>query len=97
MISDPSLAGLVEQLWQRFRPLVRSRLDAVEAHLSGQPVGPPLAEANRAAHALAGALGTYGRPAGNELARELERALNEPDRSGAARAALRRLEQVLDV
>lgn len=62
----------LEALWQRFQPLVAQRLATVEAHLDGRC---DREQARRAAHALAGALGSYGRPEGSRLAAELEAAL----------------------
>ncbi len=73
----------VTKLWQRFRPLVQSRIDVIERFALGD--GSVQAEdAARAAHNLAGALGSYGRHDGTLIARRIEHAVRsaDPDRFG---------------
>ncbi|HEY3436314.1 MAG TPA: Hpt domain-containing protein [Actinotalea sp.] len=79
--------ALVARLWERFRPLAESRVETIEQYL--QPEAGPSRERNRAdraaltraqeaAHNLAGALGTYGRPEGSALALRIEHLLTDP-------------------
>ncbi|MGY1814790.1 Hpt domain-containing protein [Blastococcus sp. SYSU D00820] len=67
-------ADAVARLWARFRPLVTERLSVIQDHLDGDPAVSREA-AVRAAHNLAGSLGSYGRPEGSVLARRIEEAL----------------------
>ncbi|MDN4472260.1 Hpt domain-containing protein [Demequina zhanjiangensis] len=78
---DP--ADIIAVLWERFRPTVAERLDAIsagaEAIADGATAGDPrVRDAHRAAHNLAGALGSYGRPDGSVVARRLMGLLDEP-------------------
>lgn len=64
----------VAALWERFRPLVRSRIQTLERFVEGDGrLG--VEEAARAAHNLAGSLGSYGRHDGSRIARRIEQAL----------------------
>jgi HPt (histidine-containing phosphotransfer) domain-containing protein len=67
----------VEQLWVKFAPVIAERLSAIETLLdvleSGQKASPDeISNARYAAHNLAGALGSYGRPEGSTVAREIQ-------------------------
>ncbi len=78
---DPS--EIIAALWERFRPTVAERLDAIAsgaaAIAEGATAGDTrVREAHRAAHNLAGALGSYGRPDGSVVARRLMALLDEP-------------------
>ena len=72
---DAALAAI----WERSRPLIRERLEAVERATAALATG-TIDDATRddglrAAHQLAGSLGTFGLGEGSELAREIEHAL----------------------
>lgn len=75
------LDAVLAQLWAGFAPLARTRVDALEAWLQAYDAGrddPALrAAAAVAAHKLAGALGSYGRP-GSDEASALEVLLRGP-------------------
>ena len=72
----------VEQLWQQFQPLAESRAAEVERYAElrrrGQDNEQVRSEARSCAHALAGALGSYGRAEGSALASEVETLLALP-------------------
>jgi HPt (histidine-containing phosphotransfer) domain-containing protein len=76
-MSDPQPAEAIAALWERFRPLVTSRIEILERFAAGDD-SVKVEDAARAAHNLAGALGSYGRHEGSETARRIERALR-PD------------------
>jgi HPt (histidine-containing phosphotransfer) domain-containing protein len=66
----------LRELFLKFKPLVESRLAAIETGIIAAEQG-SLSEdlraaAEREAHKLAGALGSYGLSKGTDLARELE-------------------------
>jgi HPt (histidine-containing phosphotransfer) domain-containing protein len=94
MTSDPqpALNQALDSLWARFLPEMRERVAVLETAaaafaLNDLPLGQHQA-ANRAAHKLAGVLGTFGLTRGTVLARELEIMYsreNGPDRALAAR------------
>lgn len=67
-MSDP-----VAELWERFRPLVRERIDLLDAFAGGNP-DVAREDAARAAHNLAGSLGSYGRTEGSQVARRIDQA-----------------------
>lgn len=75
------LDAVLAQMWVGFAPLARSRVDVLEAWLAAYDTGdddPDLrAAAAVAAHKLAGALGSYGRP-GSDDASALEVLLRGP-------------------
>lgn len=73
------MSGLDEklrELFLKFKPLVDSRLAAIEAAIAAAEQGNASedlrAAAEREAHKLAGALGSYGLGRASEIARELE-------------------------
>jgi DNA-binding response OmpR family regulator/HPt (histidine-containing phosphotransfer) domain-containing protein len=73
------LADAVAKLWERSRPAILERVAAVEraaaAARAGELRGPERHAAEREAHRLAGALGTFGYPRGSEIAFGMERLL----------------------
>lgn len=75
------LDAVLAQMWAGFAPLARSRVDAVERWLraceSGNDDADLRAAAAVAAHQLAGALGSYGRP-GSDDASAIEVLLRGP-------------------
>ncbi|MUN63651.1 hypothetical protein GMA12_10920 [Kocuria sediminis] len=73
-MTEQPVHDAVAALWERFRPLVSSRIETLERFAEGDPrLG--AGEAARAAHNLAGALGSYGRHDGSRTARRIEQAL----------------------
>lgn len=74
MPTDP--AELVEQLWQQFQPLVHERVRQIEAAARGTG---DVDAAARAAHNLAGALGSYGRTTASDAAREIDLAFSRAE------------------
>ena len=93
-IEQPILAEALQQLWSRFLPLMEERLavlESAEAALEGGNLSlAQRAEANSAAHKLAGVLGTLGLTKGTVLASELEILYSgEPETDPAAAAQLR--------
>jgi HPt (histidine-containing phosphotransfer) domain-containing protein len=88
-LAEPPHEGLdaaVAALWRDAQPRALERVEVLEgavAALAAGAIDAPLAdEATREAHKLAGALGTFGMPAGTVHARAIERRLTE----GAAAA-----------
>ncbi|WP_084125271.1 Hpt domain-containing protein [Demequina sp. NBRC 110054] len=82
---DPS--AIIAALWERFRPTVAERLATLEEGLAAIRAGASgsdqaIRDAHRAAHNLAGALGSYERPEGSVVARTLMAELGAP-RPGA--------------
>ena len=70
------LEAKLAAIWERSRPTIRERLEAVERAAAAQDAG-TLDEGTRedglrAAHQLAGSLGTFGLGEGSDLARRLE-------------------------
>lgn len=74
--ATPALAAALDQLWLRFVPEIRKRVDTLESAAvacSAQALSAELRElAHAAAHKLAGTLGTFNLANGTELARECE-------------------------
>ncbi|MDT0164102.1 Hpt domain-containing protein [Actinotalea sp. AC32] len=77
---------LIARLWEQFRPLAERRIGLIEAYVGGREVvllsevptpwgGDARTQARQAAHDLVGALGSYGRPDGSRLARDVEHLL----------------------
>ena len=76
---NPGLEAAIAALWADARDRALQRVDVVEAAVRALAAGSldaaAAAEATREAHKLAGALGTFGMPAGTAHARTIERAL----------------------
>jgi HPt (histidine-containing phosphotransfer) domain-containing protein len=76
---DEALAGALAAIWTRHRELMFTRLTAIESALSAAAAGnlgeEERAAAQRDAHKLAGALGTFGLHEGTTHARHIELAL----------------------
>ncbi len=90
---QPALAAALDQMWTRFLPQMEERvaiLEAAEAALAAGTLSiTQRAEANAAAHKLAGVLGTFGLTKGTILAREAEIIYSgEPETDPAAAARL---------
>ena len=78
-MAEPSSGGLdaaIAALWRDAQPRALDRVEVLEAAvaaLAAGGIGAALAEeATREAHKLAGALGTFGMPAGTTHARAIE-------------------------
>jgi HPt (histidine-containing phosphotransfer) domain-containing protein len=73
---EQALAGALDRLWKQFLPDIEqrvARLEAANQALGAGDLSDRLrAEANSAAHKLAGTLGTFGLTRGTILAREAE-------------------------
>lgn len=71
-MTDTDFAAVLAQMWSAFAPLARSRVEVLETYLAAVGEGEPSpvlrADAAAAAHKLAGALGSYGRPGSPEAA-----------------------------
>lgn len=87
-----ALAEAISRLWTQFLPQMRERVAILEAAAQAFAADKlslaQHAEANDAAHKLAGALGSFGLTKGTVLARELEIMYsreNGPDPAVAAR------------
>jgi HPt (histidine-containing phosphotransfer) domain-containing protein len=79
--NPPALDAAIEAIWLKHRPLMFSRLAAIEAAVAAVDQGALDDElrntAQRDAHKLAGALGTFGLHDGTLHARKLEHAFEE--------------------
>ena len=77
------LAAALDQLWKANRGKMIARAEGVLTALEDAAAGLPVdrAAAAREAHALAGALGAYGRP-GSALFAEIERVLDGVEGAG---------------
>jgi HPt (histidine-containing phosphotransfer) domain-containing protein len=80
-VTTTDLDAVLAQMWAGFAPLASSRVEALEAWLQAYDDGHDdeqlRAAAASAAHKLAGALGSYGRP-GSDDASALELLLRGP-------------------
>jgi HPt (histidine-containing phosphotransfer) domain-containing protein len=92
-------SDIVARLWEQFRPLVAQRLQLLQSYADGDG-SVDREDARQAAHNLAGALGSYGRPQGSEIARRIELGLTAgaPESLTAADlgALLGRLRQIVE-
>ena len=81
MTQDPAAktAALLEALWQRNLPVLRSRLALLDQAATGAVAGSLgddlRREAGSTAHKLAGSLGMFGYDEGTEIARSIEHML----------------------
>lgn len=85
--TDPAaLTNQIRALWTRVRPSMLARVDvidrAVVAHLEGRLDEAARADAQRAAHQLAGSAGTFGAADASRIARALELALADGPEQG---------------
>jgi HPt (histidine-containing phosphotransfer) domain-containing protein len=73
---DEGLDAAIAALWRDAQPRALARVDVLEAAVAALAAGgidaPVSDEATREAHKLAGALGTFGMPAGTTHARAIE-------------------------
>jgi HPt (histidine-containing phosphotransfer) domain-containing protein len=74
---DEGLHAAIRALWNDAQPRALGRVDVLDAAVAALGDGTlddaAAAEATREAHKLAGALGTFGMPAGTDRARVIER------------------------
>lgn len=98
------LEAAIAAIWDRSKPIMRERVahvDGAAAALRAGPLDPAVREeATRAAHQLAGSLGSFGMLEGSDAARALEQLLR-PDRppeptADAVDALLAELHRILD-
>ncbi|MBX7435475.1 Hpt domain-containing protein [Mycobacterium sp. Y57] len=91
--ADP--ADEVERLWLQLRHVADERISVLEDALSAARAdrlgAEQLLAAQRAAHNLAGSLGSFRRPAGSEAAAEAEMALTGPPDLARLDDAIRRI------
>ena len=100
-LTAPDLDAVLASMWAVFAPLARTRVELLEAYTAALVAGQDDPELRRpaatAAHQLAGALGSYGRP-GSDEASALELLLrDQTDRDVAAiRAQVTALRAAVD-
>lgn len=94
-----SLDDALAAIWERSKPILRDRLVAVEAATDAVGRGTPCDEARaagvRAAHQLAGSLGTFGLHEGSDVARELEQVFDGTGDAARAPELTARLRSLL--
>jgi HPt (histidine-containing phosphotransfer) domain-containing protein len=94
-----SLDDALAAIWERSRPLIRERLDTVQAAADAAGAGTlddaKRREGLRAAHQLAGSLGTFGLHEATDLARELEAQFAEATDAARVAALSVRLNEVV--
>jgi HPt (histidine-containing phosphotransfer) domain-containing protein len=88
-VNSDATRDLLIRLWERSLPVVRERLDILDAAGTAASdnslTGDLRAHAIVEAHKLAGSLGMFGYSAGTELAREIEALLEAPGTPPAGR------------
>jgi chemotaxis protein histidine kinase CheA len=91
MADAAAMAAAMQRMWTQFRPQMEQRVGVLEtaavALAAGRLSEEQRAAAARAAHTLAGTLGTFGLDEGTELAREAEPAFAADAPQDAGRAA----------
>ncbi len=101
----PDLASAIDQLWARFQPEIRKRVDVLEvaaaACSAGQLSDEQREATHAAAHKLAGTLGIFNLPQGTDLAREFELIFSsenasEPAQSNRLNAIAAELRTIVD-
>jgi HPt (histidine-containing phosphotransfer) domain-containing protein len=93
-IAQNVMTEAIDQLWAKFLPQMRERVEVLESADAALAVGSlseeQRAAANTAAHKLAGVLGTFGLTKGTVLAREAEMIYSaERDTDAGAAAQLK--------
>ena len=91
-----SLDDALAAIWERSRPLVAERLTTVEAAAAAPGDPATKAEGLRAAHQLAGSLGTFGLHEGSDVARAFEHELEGPAEPARLADLSARLRALLD-
>ena len=98
-VTTTDLDAVLAQMWAGFVPLARARVDALEQWLGAYDAGDDDADlraaAAVAAHKLAGALGSYGRP-GSDDASALEVLLRGAVRADQARPHVEALRRAVE-
>jgi chemotaxis protein histidine kinase CheA len=91
MADAAAIAAAMQRMWTQFRPQMEQRVDVLEtaaaALAEGQLSEEQRAAAAKAAHTLAGTLGTFGLAEGTALARESEPVFAADAPQDASRAA----------
>jgi len=89
---------IIARLWEAHREVVAARIVSIEAGIDAiragaGPSDDAVQDAYRAAHNLAGALGSYGRAEGSVLARDMMTSILEPGADpGTLRSLLTQIE-----
>ena len=91
-MADPAaIAAAMQRMWVQFRPQIDERVGVLETAAAALAAGILTEEqctaAAKAAHTLAGTLGTFGLADGTALAREAEPVFAEGIPANAGRAA----------
>ena len=85
--AKPDLSAALDQLWTRFLPEIRHRVDILQdaavACAANQLSSEHRASAHAAAHKLAGTLGTFNLAHGSDIARQFELAFAGEEIPGA--------------
>jgi HPt (histidine-containing phosphotransfer) domain-containing protein len=81
-MADPAaIAAAMQRMWVQFRPQIDERVSVLESAAAAVAAGTLTEEqcktAAKAAHSLAGTLGTFGLPEGTVLSREAEPVFSE--------------------
>ncbi len=88
--AQSALSAALDRLWIQYLPLMRERVEVLEAAARDFALGPISVDrqqaAQAAAHKLAGVLGTFGLTRGTAQARELEIMYSRPNDADAALA-----------
>lgn len=78
---SPEISPEITRVWQQFQPRIKRQIDEIEAAILAffqHTLSPEQrAKAERNAHSLKGAIGTFGFPEGSRLAGELEQQLGD--------------------
>ena len=96
-----SLDDALAAIWERSRPIIAERLTRIEVAAAAAATGAARdddahREGVRAAHQLAGSLGTFGLHEGSDLARAIEHELEGAADAGRLGQLTRRLRDLLD-
>jgi HPt (histidine-containing phosphotransfer) domain-containing protein len=76
--SGPTMGAGLNEIWRRTRPALLARVASIEQATLASAAEAEIESGRTDSHRLAGVLGTFGLDRGTELARELERSLDEP-------------------
>jgi HPt (histidine-containing phosphotransfer) domain-containing protein len=84
-VADSSLDAALQRIWERARPKMLQRVDAIDAAIAALD-DPEAVDTGRAeAHKIAGLAGTFGFDEATRLARSIEHALEASDRADPER------------
>lgn len=94
--------AIIARLWHDQRDVIENRLAAIDRGIEAIALGAShshesVVEAHRAAHNLAGSLGSYGRSEGSAHARDLMAEITEPDADQThLRSLLKKIEEACE-